>query len=264
MNLSLSRHPQYPAVLSILRGESKVHSLSSPPSPSSQPPQLLDIGCCLGQDLRKLVFDGIPSSQLIGLDLQKGFIELGYELFRDRGRFDARFCVADMLTSEAKEALAATSTLDPQAQNTEKESEREPTASDALLPLSSLRTRFSVVAANSFFHLFNYADQLTIAVRVAQLMRPVPGVLILGRQMGSVVPGEYPRILGGVGTRFGHDPETFKRFWQVDVARELAKETGEEWKFRVEADFEEEELGQDSDRWGDTKRKRLAFGVWRQ
>lgn len=29
----------------------------------------LDVGCCLGQDIRKLVADGVPSAHLYGVEL---------------------------------------------------------------------------------------------------------------------------------------------------------------------------------------------------
>lgn len=56
----------------------------------------MDIGCCFGQDLRQLVFDGVPSEHLIGLDIAKPLIELGYHLFLDRQTSKSQFKVADV------------------------------------------------------------------------------------------------------------------------------------------------------------------------
>ena len=44
-----------------------------------------DVGCCFGQEIRHLVFyGGIDFTQLYGFDLEQEFVEMGYELFRDR------------------------------------------------------------------------------------------------------------------------------------------------------------------------------------
>ncbi|KAJ5720177.1 hypothetical protein N7493_007055 [Penicillium malachiteum] len=34
-------------------------------------------GCCFEQDLRQLVYDGVPSAQLIGLDIEGPLLDLG-------------------------------------------------------------------------------------------------------------------------------------------------------------------------------------------
>ncbi|KAI4240955.1 MAG: hypothetical protein L6R40_004835 [Gallowayella cf. fulva] len=63
-------------------------------------PQLfLDLGCCLAQDLWKLVFDGVPSENLYGLDIESGFSDLSYDLFRDRDTLKSRFVVEDMFVT---------------------------------------------------------------------------------------------------------------------------------------------------------------------
>ncbi|KAF1354047.1 hypothetical protein BDV97DRAFT_396832 [Delphinella strobiligena] len=59
IELSLSELPIYPEVLSrVQSGES-----------------FLDVGCCFGQDIRKLVFDGAPSNKIYGSDLDHRFLE---------------------------------------------------------------------------------------------------------------------------------------------------------------------------------------------
>ncbi|CAF3007711.1 unnamed protein product [Rotaria sp. Silwood2] len=44
---------------------------------------VIDFGCCLGQDVRQFVYDGVPLDQIRGYDLDPFFIEQGYELYRD-------------------------------------------------------------------------------------------------------------------------------------------------------------------------------------
>ncbi|KAK4994382.1 hypothetical protein LTR66_005572 [Elasticomyces elasticus] len=73
--------PSYPEILSRLkRGQN-----------------LLDIGCCFAQDIRRLVYDGVPSKNLRGADLHEELIDLGYDLFRDRMTLKAEFVVGDVL-----------------------------------------------------------------------------------------------------------------------------------------------------------------------
>ncbi|KAJ5525833.1 hypothetical protein N7494_012483 [Penicillium frequentans] len=67
----------------------------------------IDIGCCFGQDLRQLVHDGIPSSQLIGLDIEGSLMDLGYELFCDRETLESKFMVAEIYLKASLRASRA-------------------------------------------------------------------------------------------------------------------------------------------------------------
>lgn len=253
----MSSHPLYPEVLSRLSHSSdkayQHQSLSISGRSSgihyqhSQPQRFLDLGCCLAQDLRKLVFDGAPSENLYGLDIEEGFITLSYDLFRDRSSLKSHFVIEDMLADE-KDLGSGKPSL-----STQKDSTLPP------LPLASLNKRMSVVAANSFFHLYNYSDQLKLAKRVVQLLVPEPGSLILGRQVGSSVPGEYTAV-DNKGSRYSHDVASFRRFWD-----QVAAELGDGSSFRVEATLDEEELGENKSQgqnWSEPNIRRLRFGVW--
>jgi hypothetical protein len=57
---------------------------------------LLEIGSFIGQDMRRLVVDGAPSDKLIAVDIVN-FWDLGYEMFRDRDKFEAHFIEADLI-----------------------------------------------------------------------------------------------------------------------------------------------------------------------
>lgn len=261
LNLSLSCHPLYPEVLSRLRLEqTKVpqhQSLSMDGQNSGiyyqhqHPQYFLDLGCCLAQDLRKLVFDGVPSENLHGLDIEEGFIKLSYDLFRDHDTFKSRFLVEDMFLADGgKTSHEATPSTN-----------EAPTSPHAVVPLASINNRMSIIAANSFFHLYNYSDQLKLAKRVVQLLSPDRGSLILGRQIGSSVPGEYTAV-NNKGTRYSHDVASFRHFWW-----QVAKEIGHGCSFRVEATLDEEELGENKNKgqhWAEPNIRRLRFGVWRE
>lgn len=215
----------------------------------SHPQKFLDLGCCLGQDLRKLVFDGAPSENLYGLDIEEAFIKIGYEVFLDRDSLKSQFVVEDMMLADGPKSgsdrpqrfanNASTSPITP------------------LVPLSSLDEQISIIAANSFFHLYNYSDQLKLAKRMVQLLSPQPGSMILGRQLGSSVPGEYTGMKDD-DTRYAHDVASFQRFWD-----RVAEEVGDGCRFRVESTMDEVELilGQ---KWSEPNMRMLRFGVWRE
>jgi len=47
---------------------------------------------------------------------------------------------------------------------------------------------------------------------------------VLGRQLGTIKPGEYPGRRDGV-TRYRHDPESFQKMWDV-----IGEKTGTKWR----------------------------------
>ena len=83
----------------------------------------------------------------------------------------------------------------------------------------------------------------------------------MGRQVGSLVPGEYTSV-DNKGTRYAHDIDSFRRFWD-----QVAREAGGGCRFRVEATLAEEELGgnksQDQN-CAEPNIRRLIFGLWRE
>lgn len=56
----------------------------------------LDAGCAFGYVLRQLASDGAPAANLMGTDLRQGFLDLGYELFKDRDTFEGKFLAGDL------------------------------------------------------------------------------------------------------------------------------------------------------------------------
>ncbi|RCI05357.1 hypothetical protein CU098_013520, partial [Rhizopus stolonifer] len=71
-----------------------------------QNPYFLDIGCCTGTDLRKLLLDGYPKDYLIGIDIEECYIECGYELFKDSPTTcPIQFMVNDLFSLDEKHPL---------------------------------------------------------------------------------------------------------------------------------------------------------------
>ncbi|BDD63640.1 hypothetical protein MPDQ_005757 [Monascus purpureus] len=160
----------------------------------------LDAGCCFGQEIRFLASQVIPESQLFGCDLEQIFIDLGYRLFRDKDKLQATFAIGDLTAEE--------STLEA-GQLTQK-----------------LFGKLDVVFASSLFHMWDYDTQFRAALRLAKLCRGKPGVMITGRQMGSLVPGHYEmKGMKDGAFQYRHDAKTMEKFW-----REVGEATKTTWK----------------------------------
>lgn len=180
LNLTLLTHPLYLSILSRLKND-----------PSAL---YVDLGCCFGQDLRQLVLDGVPSSQLVGVDIEGPLMDLGYELFLDHETLESKFGVVDIFKGESQGE-----------------------------PWTGLVARGAdVVHCSAFFHLFPLPEQIEAARIIAKLVKK--GGMIAGRQSGSVKPGEIPAIKPG-STSFRHDVGTLIEMWE-----KIGSETGTKWK----------------------------------
>lgn len=174
LDLYITTLPEYPAVLERLKAGDT----------------LLDAGCCFGYVLRQLALDGAPQENLVGADLRQEFIDLGYELFRDRDTFRGRFVAGDM--------------LDP-----------------ADTALTAIDGKVDLVHAASFFHLFSWDDQVRLGERVVRFFKPdAKKALVFGRQVGNRSPRTQEE-----GKRYHHDPETLQELWD-----EIGGRTGTRWR----------------------------------
>jgi hypothetical protein len=189
LGLALSSHPLYNAhVLPLLCGEKDIQDTKV----QASSPILLDLGTCLGQDVRKLLFDGAPLDSVYGADLLTKFIDIGYDLFRDEEKLPRSHFVAPA------------DIFDPSSR------------------LKEFDEKADIIHANSVFHLFSWDDQVKAAKRVVKLMRPQKGSLILGSQVGHKDPGEVESRPGRrSGTMFRHDANTWERLWET-----VGKESG--------------------------------------
>ncbi|KAL9092663.1 MAG: hypothetical protein Q9159_000734 [Coniocarpon cinnabarinum] len=157
---------------------------------------LLDVGCGLGQDIRFLVFAyGVNSSQLYGVDIQAGLMDLSYDLFRDRSTLKATFFATDL--------------LDPA---------HDPT-------YSQLKGKLDLIHASQFFHCWDWAGQITVAKNVVALTRG-PGSTISGTQVGSRDGATYAilKICANSGFHYRHSRNTWEKFWE-----QVGQETGTQW-----------------------------------
>ncbi|KAM0796363.1 hypothetical protein BDR22DRAFT_900139 [Usnea florida] len=194
VTLGLACHPSYSALLIRLRS----------PSPAIR---LLDLGTCLGQDLRKLVADGVPPGRLFGTDLFAEYEAVGHELFRDRDRFQGRFIAADLFDDD-----------------------------DSALGGGSMKNNvgtWDVVNIFMFLHIWDLDTQVAACKRILNLLSPKPGSMVIGAQSGSTQPGEVllkpPHVADGEEKRiYRHSLESFREMWG-----KVGKEEGVELKVEV-------------------------------
>lgn len=144
---------------------------------------LLDLGCCFGQDLRKLVFDGASSDNLLGVDLHAEFHDLGYELFRDKDTLKARFYSQSIFDGEF---------------------------------LPEWHGKIDMIYMGTFLHLFSYDQQKIIISKVLKLLRDRKGSLVFGRHVGAEEGGSIR--LNANWELFGHSEATIEKLWKEEGA----------------------------------------------
>ena len=153
----------------------------------------LDLGCCLGQDIRRLVYDGAPSENTFGIELEQQLIELGYDLFRDRGDLHTKFIAQDFLEDTSE--------------------------------LSQLSGKIRFLNSGYFLHLWDWDGQIRVVKRMIKLLVPEAGALITGVSYGSLSPGEWALNPHGGRPMFVHDNHTFSRMWD-----QIGSETNTKWE----------------------------------
>jgi hypothetical protein len=164
--------------------------------------KFLDLGCCFGQEIRQLVFDGAPSVNTYGSDLWDDFFSIGYELFRDKDRLQTTFIAANVFDDSS--------------------------------PLTKLSGQMNIAYTGDLFHLFNLEQQEQIALRIVQLLAPQPDSIIIGRQSGSEVPGHYARSGTNGPKHFRHNPESWAELWD-----RVGERTGSRWLVEATMRFPE-------------------------
>jgi len=184
-------------------------------APPHETPKLLEIGCFMGTQLRKLLMDGYPSDpsdpSLIGVDLRKEFIYLGYDLFQDGPSSDRPVPVA----------------LHPAD------------VFDDTSVLTSYKGRIRYIFVGSVFHLFDLDSQTDIARRLVDLLDIHAEVsssgeghgreyIIFGtqegRQVASAIQDQYTAKSDGKVRNFGHSPDTWREMFEGVIKAKYGKE----------------------------------------
>jgi SAM-dependent methyltransferase len=162
----------------------------------------LDLGCCFGQDIRKLVHDGAPSDNAIGVDNESRFIDLGYELFGDRETLNARFYTGDVFAEDF---------------------------------LANLRGQVDIIFVGSFLHLFTFDQQKIIVGQLCKLLRQRDGSLVFGRHMATEESGGTLRKNALGWDLYHHSSDTIRQLFDTapegkwEVSSQLVPYASEGW-----------------------------------
>ncbi|KAJ4490239.1 hypothetical protein J3R30DRAFT_3420182 [Lentinula aciculospora] len=183
-NIKLS--PNYQQILSLIR--------------THQDAIFLDVGCCVGNALRKVVADGWPVENTIGNDLYKEFWDIGHELFKSTPEsFPAGFIGGDIFD----DAILAPPIAHPDDPNPDTVNLRD------LTFLTPLRHRVSAIYVCNVFHLFNAGKQFELARRLASMLTRQPGSTIFGSH--GVIPAQ--RSVTDVAPDSFHSAKSFANMW---------------------------------------------------
>lgn len=149
----------------------------------------MDVGCFVGHDLRRLAHDGAPSKNLYGVDIVSHW-DVGFEMFRDQGRFDATFIEADILSENL-----------------------------ALVPL---KKKVDIVSVLQVLHSWDWDAQVKVAKVLSTFTKP--GSLVVGNQIAN--PNAHEVTLKSIGVpMWRHNPESFEKLWV-----QVGSETGTKWE----------------------------------
>lgn len=205
---------------------------------------LLDVGCCVGQVLRKLAFDGVEPARLFGTDVEPRFLDIGYDLFRDRDRFEGRFVIGDLLRPGRRQRRTQrgggiggregngsddnNNNDDENDGNGDDNGEEEEEEEEDRLALFDSKMTF--IHATSFFHLFTWDEQVRAATRMVRFLRPgSPDVMLFGRQVGTMLPPRDGGGRAGSDKVYLHNAGSWQRLWD-----EVGARTGTRWRAVME------------------------------
>ncbi|KUJ08267.1 uncharacterized protein LY89DRAFT_599942, partial [Mollisia scopiformis] len=168
---------------------------------------LLDIGCYLGQDLRRLVLDGAPATNLYGVDIVN-YWDLGYEMFRNGDKLSAKFMEGNVLHLSTD--------------------------------LEELVGKVDILSVTHVLHQWEWEGQVAAAKELSLLVRP--GGMVVGFQVGTAGGKSKQDWDGGRKTHdwMKQDAESWRRMWAL-----IGETTGTKWSVDTAQLRTFEELGHD-------------------
>ena len=92
----------------------------------------------------------------------------------------------------------------------------------------ALGGKVDIQVSGDFLHLFDWKGQVEAACSMVALSRPMPGSMIIGKQIGRSEGTAVQTAWGKRDTMFFHDETTFRAMWD-----EVEQRTGTRWHVRV-------------------------------
>ncbi|PKY04624.1 hypothetical protein P168DRAFT_326444 [Aspergillus campestris IBT 28561] len=160
--------------------------------------RMLHLGCGVGQDIRRMVYDGAPSENLCGLDPHRGLAELGYELFRDRDGLGSSFVVGDFMQDGLVDSLLG-------------------------------EGKFRVINTGYFLHVWDWKGQVELVKRMLKVLPGMKDDLVVGVNFARCE--EREGVVPGNGVMSVHTHKTILKLWE-----EVGQSTGTRWRVEVSKD----------------------------
>ncbi|KAG6332952.1 hypothetical protein ID866_6137 [Astraeus odoratus] len=168
---------------------------------------LMEVGCCFGLDMRRVVVDGFPVKQIIASDLRAELWELGHVLCRSTPEsFPVTFLAGDVFDPEF---------LSPLRSETD---HKAPLDLPGISTLNALKGRVHAIYAKSIFHLFNEEQQYQLAHALGSLLSHESGSVIFGSHVGDEHKGLIThKAVAGKESTFSHSPSSWKELWSESL-----------------------------------------------
>ncbi|KIJ29318.1 hypothetical protein M422DRAFT_188612, partial [Sphaerobolus stellatus SS14] len=172
----------------------------------------LELACCFGNDVRKVISDGYPIENIIASDLKEDFWIVGHKFFRTTPEtFPVPFLAGDVFDPSFISPDISPAPISSTPPTT------EVPILKTLTSLTPLQHHVSIIHAASFFHLFNEEPQRRLAFLLGSLLSPLPGLMIIGTHGGLLDTEENkkgaPRFIDLVGSLFAHSPTSWRELW---------------------------------------------------
>ena len=151
---------------------------------------LVDVGCFIGHDLRRLAYDGAPSENLYGVDIVSHW-DVGFNMFQDQDRFRARFIEADILSSTD-------------------------------FALTALKGKVDIISVTQVIHSWDWACQVKATKALTTFTKP--GSMIVGNQIGNPTAQEV-KLNDLAVPMWRHNPDSWAKLWA-----QVGEETGTQWE----------------------------------
>ena len=162
----------YPKLLDLLATQKKV--------------KVADIGCCFGQDIRRLILDGIPPDMIYAIDVTPGYWQAGLRLYNDKERNNHDIASVKTLFCD----LCA----------------EEEEGGDVLEPAS-----FDCIVLKYVFHVLSFVQATRLIHRMAKMLKP--GGFVMGVCVGAEVGMDWALTPSGQEKRYLHSVESLSKLF---------------------------------------------------
>ncbi|MEW5313535.1 MAG: hypothetical protein WDW38_005095 [Sanguina aurantia] len=210
-------HPQYKAVLAASALHKQQQQQSGGGSNTTTTPlQILDLGCCFGQDTRQLLMDGIPAGGIIASDIHDGYWQAGRQLFKDDTNPASRLAGVRTLFTDMAADPGAEGCVD--------------------LSAEGLEGSVSFVYALAVLHVLSRQQCVQMLQRVHDMLLPGVGTFF-GWTVGAEVEAEWAKTPTGEAPRYLHSKASLAKLFEelgydevsvteADFTREVTQSAG--------------------------------------